>query len=102
MRRREFITLIGGATLVWPFGARAEQLSVPVVGYLSSGSPAAFAPMVAALLRGLCEAGAVEGKSFTIDFRWADGQYDRLPSFADDFVRREVAVIVATGGTTRC
>jgi putative ABC transport system substrate-binding protein len=99
MRRREFITLLGGATLVWSVGARAEQPTIPVVGYLSSGSPAAFAPMVAALLRGLGEAGAVEGKSFTIDFRWAEGQYDRLPSFAADFVRRKVAVIVATGGS---
>lgn len=99
MRRREFITVLGGATLVWPFGARAQQSSVPVVGYLSSGSPAAFAPMVAAFRRGLAEAGIVEGKGFTIDFRWAEGQYDRLPSFASDLVRQNVAVIVATGGS---
>jgi putative ABC transport system substrate-binding protein len=99
MRRREFITVLGGATLVWPMAARAEQPSVPVVGYLSSGSSAAFAPFVAAFRRGLAYAGVVEGKSFTIDFRWAEGQYDRLPGFAADFVRRNVTVIVATGGS---
>ncbi len=99
MRRREFITILGGATLGRPLAARAEQSSIPVVGYLSSGSPEAFAPMVAALRRGLSEAGAVEGKSFTMDFRWAEGQYNRLPSLAADLANRKVAVIVATGGS---
>jgi putative ABC transport system substrate-binding protein len=99
MRRREFITLLGGAAAAWPQMARGQQPAMPVIGYLSSGSPAAFAPMVAALRRGLSEAGGVEGQSFAIEFRWAEGQYDRLPAFADDFARRPVAVIVATGGS---
>jgi putative ABC transport system substrate-binding protein len=99
MKRREFITVLGGAVLVGPMAARSEQPAVLVVGYLSSGSPVAFAPFVAAFRRGLADAGAVEGKSFTIDFRWAEGQYDRLPAFAADLVSRNVAVIVATGGS---
>ena len=97
--RREFITLLGGAAAAWPLAARAQPPVMPVIGYLSSGSPAAFAPMVAALRRGLNEAGAIEGQSFVLEFRWAEGQYDRLPAFANDFVRRPVAVIVATGGS---
>jgi ABC-type uncharacterized transport system substrate-binding protein len=99
MRRREFLSVFGGAAAAWPLAVRAQQPALPVIGYLSSGSPAAFAPMVAALRRGLSEAGAVEGQSFAIEFRWAEGQYDRLPAFADDFARRPVAVIVATGGS---
>jgi putative ABC transport system substrate-binding protein len=99
MRRREFISLLGGAAATWPVAAGAQQTAMPVIGYLSSGSSAAFAPMVAALRRGLNEAGAIEGQSFVLDFRWAEGQYDRLPAFANDFVRRPVAVIVATGGS---
>ena len=102
MRRRDFITLLGGATLLLAAKARralAQQAAMPVVGYLSSGSPAAFAPMVAALHRGLNEAGVVEGKDFVIEYQWAEGQYDRLPTLAADFVRRQVAMIVATGGS---
>ena len=95
MKRREFITLLGGSAAVWPVVARAQQPAMPVIGYLSSGSSAAFAHMVAALRRGLNEAGAIEGQSFVLEFRWAEGQYDRLPAFANDFVRRPVAVIVA-------
>ena len=98
MRRREFITLLGGAAAL-PVAARAQQPTLPVIGYLSSGSPAAFAPMVAALRRGLSEAGVVEGKDFVIEYQWVEGQYDRLPSLAADFVRRQVAMIVATGGS---
>ena len=101
VRRREFITLLGGAAATWPVGVRAQQPTMPVIGYLSSGSPVAFAPMVAALRRGLSEAGAVEGQSFAIEFRWAEGQYDRLPAFADDFARRPVAVIVAPAAGPR-
>ena len=98
MKRREFISLLGGMAAS-PFAARAQQPALPVIGYLSSGSLATFAPMVAALRRGLNEVGAVEGQSFAMEFRWAEGQYDRLPAFAADFVRRPVAVIVATGGS---
>jgi putative tryptophan/tyrosine transport system substrate-binding protein len=98
MKWREFMTLIGGAA-AWPLAARAQQATIPLIGYLSSGSPTAFAPMVAALRRGLGEAGVVEGKHFAIEYRWAEGQYERLPAFAADFVRRQAAVIVATGGS---
>jgi putative tryptophan/tyrosine transport system substrate-binding protein len=96
MRRREFVALLDDAA-AWPVAAHAPAM--PVIGYLSSGSSAAFAPMVAALRRGLNEAGAIEGQSFVPEFRWAEGRYDRLPAFANDFVRRPVAVIVATGGS---
>jgi putative ABC transport system substrate-binding protein len=102
MNRRAVIAMLGAAAAVWPFAPRAapgQQAPLPVIGYLSSGSPAAFAPMVAALRRGLSEAGAVEGQSYAIEFRWAEGQYDRLPAFAADLVRRKVALIVATGGS---
>jgi putative tryptophan/tyrosine transport system substrate-binding protein len=98
LKRRSFITLLGGAA-AWPTAARAQQPAMPAIGYLSSGSPAAFAPMVAALRRGLTEAGVVEGRDYGIEFRWAEGQYERLPPFAADFVRRKVTVIVATGGS---
>ena len=98
IRRREFIFTLGGAAVAWPLAARAQQ-TMRVVGYLSSGSPSAFAPMVAALRRGLNEAGVVEGEHFTIEYRWAEGQYERLSAFAADLVRRQAAVIVATGGS---
>jgi putative ABC transport system substrate-binding protein len=99
MTRREFITLMGNAAAAWPLAARAQQAAVASIGYLSSGSPAAFTPMVAALRRGLSESGVVEGKDFVIEYHWAKGQYDRLPALAADLVRRKVALIVATGGS---
>ena len=87
------------AVAEYPRAARAQQAAMPVIGYLSSGSPAAFAPMVATLRQGLSEARVVEGKDFVIEYHWAEGRYDRLPTLAADFVRGQVAVIVATGGS---
>jgi putative tryptophan/tyrosine transport system substrate-binding protein len=98
IRRRELVTLCGAAA-AWPLVARAQQPAMPVIGFLSSGSIGGFARQVTGFRLGLQESGYVEGHNVAIEFRWAEGQYDRLPGLASDLVRRHVAVIVATGGS---
>src|SRR6476646_3736965 len=97
MRRREFIGIASGAA-AWPLVARAQQKAMPVIGYVGTASPGPSAANVAAFNRGLSETGYVEAQSVNIEYRWAEGQYDRLPALFADLVARKVDVIIAGGG----
>ena len=99
MKRRQFAGLVGGTAMLWPVIGRAQHSTLPTIGFLSSGAERAFAPNVAGFIRGLQEAGYSPGQNVAIAYRWADGQYDRLPAMAAELARLRIAVLVASGGT---
>src|SRR5882757_245930 len=99
MKRRKFLGVLGGAAATWPHVARAQQRAMPVIGYLSFGSPSAFAHFTAAFRKGVEEGGYVDGKNVVIEYRWAENQPKKLNPLASELVGQQVAVIVATGGS---
>src|SRR5262249_1168416 len=98
MRRREFVTLLGGTVIGWPLAALAQQPAKPLIGFLNSASPSAYASMVAAFQDGLNQTGFVDGRNVAIEYHWAEGDYDLLPWFATTLVNHKVAAIISGGG----
>jgi putative ABC transport system substrate-binding protein len=99
MRRREFIGLVGGVAITWPLASRAQQRAIPVIGYLGAQSPELWASRVRAFRQGLNETGYIEGQNVAIEYRWAEGHYDRYPAFVAEFIANDVTLIVAAGST---